>query len=353
MSKCESFTNIMLDGQEVGPHAPFFTIAEMGLGHDGSLGSAHAFIDSAAKAGANAVKFQTHIAAAEGTVEEKFRVNVFPQDATRQDYWKRTAFTPEQWAGLRQHANEKKLTFLSSPFSLEAVELLLNVGIPGWKVGSGETNNTPLLNALVESGLPILLSTGMSFMSEVDDSVDFLKTRNAPFMLFQCTNKYPCPPESLGLNIIKDYIARYQVPVGFSDHSGRPATGLAARMSGACALEVHVTWHRECFGPDVPASITFEELRQLTDDIRFVDRALGSPVDKDHEAMTLKPARDLFTKSVVAACDIPAGTILTKSHLAFKKPGTGIPASRYNEIIGRETLSAVSYNEMFQDDLLK
>jgi Sialic acid synthase len=343
---------IFMSERAIGPGIPCFIIAEMGLGHDGSLGSAHAFIDSATKSGADAVKFQAHIAEAEGTPEEQFRVKVFPQDTTRQDYWRRTAFTLEQWVGLERHATDKGLTFLCSPFSLEAVDMLSRVGVPAWKVGSGETNNLPFLESLARTGLPVLLSTGMSFMHEVDASVALLWKCGAPFMLFQCTNKYPCPPESLGLNLITVYTERYGVPVGFSDHSGRVATGLAAAILGACALEVHVTWHRECFGPDVPASLTFEELGRLVQDLRFVENAMAHPVDKDCEAEALQPVRDMFTKSIVAACNLGPGTVLAEEHLAFKKPGKGIPAARYHELIGRTLGAPVACNEMITADHL-
>ena len=137
-------------------------VAEVAQAHDGSLGSAHAFIDAIANAGADAVKFQTHIAAAESTPAEPWRVKFSYQDATRYDYWKRMEFTEAQWLGLKNHAEERKLLFLSSPFSMEAVELLQRIGIRAWKIASGELTNVPMLGRIVESGLPIILSSGMS-----------------------------------------------------------------------------------------------------------------------------------------------------------------------------------------------
>ncbi len=328
----KSFT---INNRAVGEGAPCLVIAEMGLGHDGSLGAAHAFIDAAAETGADAVKFQTHIAEAEGTAEEAFRVNVFPQDATRQGYWKRTAFSEEQWKALKQRADEKGLLFLSSPFSAEAVALLQRVGVPAWKVASGETNNTPLLEALIATGLPILLSTGMSRPQEIDEAVRLVKDSGTPLLLFQCTNRYPCPPRHVGLNMLAEYRERYDIPVGFSDHSGRTAAAIAARTLGACAVEVHVTFSRRCFGPDVSASLTFEELAEAVAGIRFVDAALAAPVDKEAEAGDLADVRSLFTKSIVCAQDIRAGTRLTPDMLDFKKPGTGIPAAEYRRVVGK------------------
>src|SRR6266542_7105252 len=142
-------------------------VGEVALTHDGSLGLAHAFIDAIASAGADAVKFQTHIAAAESTPAEPFRVKFSRQDASRYDYWKRMEFTEEQWCGLAQHAHERGVLFISSPFSIEAVDLLQRIGMPLWKIPSGETSNTMLLDRILDTGAPVLLSTGMSPVGEI------------------------------------------------------------------------------------------------------------------------------------------------------------------------------------------
>lgn len=331
----------------VGEGQPCFVVAEVGLSHDGSLGTAHAFVDAVGEAGADAVKFQTHIAEAESTKEEEFRVNVFPQDRTRHDYWRRTQFTEDQWRNLKAHATEKNLIFLSSPFSLEAVSLLQRIGVQAWKVGSGEANNLPMLEEMAKSGLPILLSTGMSYLAEIDEAVCTIQSRNTPLLLYQCTNRYPCPPEHIGLNMIQVYRERYQVPVGFSDHSGEICTGIAAHCLGACSLEVHVTFHRKCFGPDVPASLTLEELQQLIASIRFLEMVYSSPTEKDVEAHDLEAVRSLFNKSVVARVGIPAGKKLTAADLAFKKPGIGIPAKHYAKVLGKVTVRNLGRDEFF------
>src|SRR5688572_21736504 len=181
----------------VGEEAPCLIVAEVGLAHDGSLGSAHAFIDAAADAGADAVKFQTHIAAEESTPLERFRVKVFPQDETRYAYWQRTSFSQEQWVQLKEHAEKLGLEFLSTPFSVAAVQLLRRIGVKGWKIGSGETNNLLLLEEVALGKEPVLISTGMSFVGEIDASVQLLKECGVPLLVMQCTNRYPCPPERL------------------------------------------------------------------------------------------------------------------------------------------------------------
>ncbi|GAB4265047.1 MAG: N-acetylneuraminate synthase [Deferrisomatales bacterium] len=310
-------------------------IAEVAQAHEGSLGMAHAFIDAIADAGADAVKFQTHIASAESTPAEPWRQKFSPQDETRYDYWRRMEFTAEQWQGLKDHAAERGLLFLSSPFSMEAFELLDRVGVSAWKVASGEINNTVLLDAILGTGLPVVLSTGMSPLAEVDEAVELVRRSGSPLAVCQCTSMYPCPPECVGLNVIETFRARYGCGVGLSDHSGTVFPGLAAAAQGIQVLEVHVTLSRQMFGPDVVASITTEELAHLVAGVRYIETMRAHPVDKAHPPEAVAPLRDIFMKSVVAAADLRRGTLLTPTHLALKKPGGGIPANRLASLVGR------------------
>ena len=307
----------------------------MALTHDGSLGLAHAFVDAIADAGADAVKFQTHIAAAESTPSEPFRVKFSRQDKTRYDYWKRMEFTEEGWRGLANHARERGVVFLSSPFSIQAVELLDRIGMPLWKIASGETSNMVLLDRILDTGKPVLLSTGMSPIEEIDAAVARVRARSVDVGVFQCTTAYPCPPEKIGLNLIPVYRERYGCWVGLSDHSATIYPGLAAAAIGIDMLEVHVTLSREMFGPDVIASVTTGELRELVEGIRFIERMKAHPLDKDASAQDTAPLRKLFTRSLVASANLPAGTVIAREHVAIKKPGTGLPPDRLEEIIGR------------------
>jgi N,N'-diacetyllegionaminate synthase len=325
-------------------------IGEVGLSHDGSLGLAHAFIDEVARAGADAVKFQTHIAEAESTPAEPFRVTFSRQDATRYDYWKRLAFTEAQWKGLADHAAEKRLMFLSSPFSVEAVQMLTRIGMAMWKVGSGEVNTLPMLDAMIATGRPVLLSSGMSDVAELDNAVDRVRRAGVPLAVLQCTTAYPCPPERIGLNMIPFFRDRYGCFVGLSDHSGTIYPAIAAATLGADVIEVHVTMSRAMFGPDVPASVTMEELRQIVDGIRFVERMRANPVDKNAIAREMAPLRAIFNKSLVARERLAAGTVLTEHHLAIKKPGTGLPAERLPEMIGRRLRRTLEIDEQLRAD---
>jgi N,N'-diacetyllegionaminate synthase len=321
-------------------------IGEVALTHDGSLGLAHAFIDASADAGADAVKFQTHIAAAESTPAEPFRVAFSRQDASRYEYWKRMEFTEEQWLGLAEHCRDRNVLFMSSPFSIEAVDMLERIGQPLWKIPSGETSNGQLLERVLRTGGPVLLSTGMSSMAEIDSAVARVKSRGVPAGVFQCTTAYPCPPERIGLNLIPSFRERYGCWVGLSDHSATIYAGLAAATIGLDMLEVHVTLSREMFGPDVVASVTTVELRQLVEGVRFIERMRASPVDKDVSAAETVPLRVLFTRSLVARNALPAGTVLAREHLAIKKPGTGLQPDRLDEVIGRRLRRSVDADEI-------
>jgi len=325
-------------------------IGEVALTHDGSLGLAHAFVDAIANAGADAVKFQTHIAAAESTPSEPFRVKFSRQDKTRYDYWKRMEFTEEGWRGLADHARERGILFLSSPFSIEAVELLDRLGLPLWKIASGETSNAMLLDRILDTGKPVLLSTGMSPVEEIDTAVARVRARNVDVGVFQCTTAYPCPPEKVGLNLIPFYRERYGCWIGLSDHSATIYPGLAAATLGIDMLEVHVALSREMFGPDVVASVTTSELRQLVEGIRFIERMKAHPLDKDASAKETAPLRKLFTRSLVASTDLPAGTVLAREHVAIKKPGTGLAPDRLEDIIGRRLARPVVADQVLAAD---
>ncbi len=326
---------IEIAGRCIGAGHPALIIGEVAQAHDGSLGLAHAYIDAVADAGADAVKFQTHLAEHESTLDEPFRTRFSPQDVTRFAYWKRMQFTPEQWAGLADHARRRGLLFLSTPFCPQAVRLLKEIGMPAWKLGSGEFRSVELLDAIGEAEGPVLLSTGMSAWAEIDAMVAELSRRGRPFALLQCVSRYPTPLEEVGLNLLDEMRRRYGAPVGLSDHSGTPFPGLAALARGAALLEVHVILDRRCFSPDAPASVTADELRLLARARDAFHRMDTHPADKDATATELTEMRRLFTKSVAPARDLPAGTVLAPEHLAAKKPGTGIPYTEVARVIGR------------------
>ncbi|MDZ7696613.1 MAG: N-acetylneuraminate synthase family protein [Deltaproteobacteria bacterium] len=337
-----------IQNHTIGIGQPSFIIAEVAQAHDGSLGQAHAYIEAAAQAGVDAVKFQTHIAEAESTLDEPFRVRFSLQDATRYDYWSRMEFTFEQWQGLAEHAREKKLVFLSSPFSVQAVEMLEKLSVSAWKIGSGETFSDDILRTVLKTGKPVLVSTGMSTFQEIDNLTRRLNTKKIPFALFQCTSKYPVDFSEVGLNIIQEMKERYCCPVGLSDHSGSIFSVLAAIAQGADIIEAHIVFDKKMFGPDTPASLTVEDFKMLTRAREAFHQMNANPVDKDKMSESMRQMRSMFGKSLATVKDLPAGSILTNEMLTAKKPGTGIPFGQKSKLIGNILKNDVSSNRLIR-----
>ncbi|MFT5244451.1 MAG: N,N'-diacetyllegionaminate synthase [Psychroserpens sp.] len=311
-----------------------FTIAEVGQAHDGSLGILHSYIDSVSKTGVDAIKFQTHIAEAESSVFEPFRVNFSYEDKNRFDYWKRMEFTLDQWIGIKAHCDDVGLEFMSSPFSIAAVDLLEKVGVKRYKIGSGEVNNLLLLERVVQTKKPIIISSGMSSFQELDNTVGWLKKQGAHFSIMQATTAYPTSPEQYGLNVISELQKRYQVPIGYSDHSSDIGTCIAATALGAEILEFHVVFDKNLFGPDSKSSLTIPEIKSLVTSVKKVRKALNHPVDKSDNTAFFD-LKKMFEKSLAVNKDLEEGHMIKFEDLETKKPkGYGVDASKFMQVIG-------------------
>lgn len=330
-----------------------YIIAEVSQNHDGSLGQAHAFIDACAETGVDAIKFQTHIAEAESTPEEPFRVKFSYEDMTRYDYWKRMEFTEEQWGGLKEHAEAQGLEFLSSAFSAEAFQLLDKIGMPAWKLGSGEVFNSYLLELMAKTGKPILLSTGMSTFEDVDRQIGKISKYHGNYAVFQCTTAYPNPFEKVGLNVVEELQKRYRCPAGLSDHSGTVFPALAAAARGAELIEVHVTMSRYMFGPDVSSSLTMEQLKELVTGIRAVTCMLDNPVNKYELGGEYVKLKAMFAKGLYAKKDIQKGAVIEMDDLSMKKPLCGISAEQYDDVIGRTAMRFLEKGQPIYWDNIK
>lgn len=310
-------------------------IAEVGQAHDGSLGTVHAYIDALALTGVEIVKFQTHIANAESSVFEPFRIKFSKQDTTRFDYWKRMEFSIKQWEDIKAHCDDVGLEFMSSPFSNAAVDILEHLDVKRYKIGSGEVNNWLILEKIARTGKPVILSSGMSSLNELDKTVEFLKSFGNDLSVLQCTTAYPTKPEQWGLNVIQVLQQRYQLPVGFSDHSGNINACLAAAAIGATLFEFHVVFDKRQFGPDTPASITIDQAKQLVHGIRDIQTSLAHKIDKTDNSAFAK-LKNIFEKSLAVNKHLPEGHQLTFEDLEAKKPaGKGIPATQFRTILGK------------------
>ena len=327
-----------------------YIIAEIGQAHEGSLGILHSYIDALASTGIDAIKFQTHIAEAESSIYEPFRVKFSYEDETRFDYWKRMEFTLEQWKGIKAHCDEVGVDFVSSPFSNAAVDLLEEVDVAYYKIGSGEVTNLLLLEKVAQTGKPVILSSGMSSFDELDESVNFLLEKRAEVSILQCTTAYPTKPEELGLNVMEELKQRYGLPTGFSDHSGDIFACLAAVAKGAEILEFHAVFDKRMFGPDSKASLTIDEIAQLVKGARQIGTSLEHKIDKQDNSRFLE-LKGIFEKSLAINKDLPAGYIVTFDDLEAKKPkGYGIDASRYRDVIGKKLTRNMQAWEFLKED---
>jgi N,N'-diacetyllegionaminate synthase len=334
---------------QIGPRAlgadrPALIIAEIGNNHDGSVRQAERLIEAAAAAGADAVKLQTHIAEA-----EMLRSTPTPPhfDEPRFEFTQRMELSLDDHLRLKRHAEERGLVFFSSPFSVEAVALLEEVGVPVYKVASGEVTNPPLLEAVAATGKPVLLSTGMSGFDEVEHAVEVLRGGGCDVLVMQCTSTYPCPPEQVDLRAMVTMGERLDCLVGLSDHTPDVWTSVAAAALGAAAIEKHFTLSKRLYGPDHHASLEPEELASLVEGVRQVEAALGSGAKErrsEHDAV-----RATFEKSVVTRVAIPEGATIATAMLTTKRPGTGIPAAALGSVVGRRAARPIGENALVEE----
>lgn len=311
-------------------------IAEIGQAHDGSLGLAHSYIDALANAGVQTVKWQIHIAEAESSAKEPFRVNFSYEDPTRYDYWQRMEFTAEQWAGIKQHCEEKGVEFMASPFSMAAVDVLEQLKVKRYKIGSGEVANFLMLEKIAKTGKPVLLSSGMSNYKELDAAVEFIQSFGNEVIVFQCTTQYPTEAKNTGINVIPEMKQRYGLQVGLSDHSGTIYPSLAAVALGAELLEFHAVFDKKMFGPDATSSLTISQVAELAEGVNHIRTSLQNPVNKNDNEKYAQ-LKTMFGKSLAVNKSLPQGHTLTFDDLESKKPAEkGISTTQYKRVIGKK-----------------
>jgi len=326
-----------------------FLIAEVAQAHDGSLGILHSYIDALKETGVDAVKFQVHIAEAESSIHEPFRINFSYEDKTRYDYWRRMEFTKEQWVEIKQHCDEAGVEFMASPFSQAAIDLLEEVGVKRYKIGSGEVSNYLMLEKICQTGKPIILSSGMSSYDELDAAVRFIEERGNEISILQCTTSYPTPHERLGLNVLVELKERYaNHSIGLSEHTGEIYAGIAAVALGAELLEFHAVFDKRMFGPDAKSSLTIDQIDQLAKGIRSIEKSINNPIDKN-DLGPYSELKNIFEKSLAVNKDLPQGHIIGFEDLEAKKPSNmGLSARHYASIIGKKLNKSVSKWDFIQ-----
>lgn len=340
--------NFKIGNKNIGENNNCLIIAEIGQAHEGSLGLAHSYIDAVKDCGVDAVKFQTHIADQESSEDDKFRTDGFHQDKTRFDYWKRMEFTHDQWSELKKHADDAGLIFLSTPFSIKALDILQKIGVEAWKIGSGDTNNIQLIDYAIDTKKPLLISTGMSDFEELDSITKRIKSKGNDFALFQCTTSYPCKAEEVGYNIIEELKLRFNCPVGLSDHTGEIYPSLSAVTLGAKIIETHAVFSKQSFGPDVTSSLDLDQLKDMVRGIRFIEKGLNNKIDKNFAANKRSATKILFSRSAYYSEDQEKGTEFKENSFIMKKPGGGLSYDEVKKFIGKKIKNSKKKSDIVQ-----
>jgi N-acetylneuraminate synthase len=318
-------------------------IAEVGVNHDGDLGTALELVDAACDAGAGAVKFQTFDTSQ--LVTSVADLAAYQRERGGEIENQHELLAPlelgaDEFETISRRCAERGVMFLSTPFDLQSAALLERLGVPAFKVGSGELTNLPFLSGLAAYGLPLLLSTGMATLKEVGEAVAVISAQGAPLVLLHCVSSYPAPPEDANLRALDALRDAFGVPVGYSDHCMGFDVSLAAVARDACVLERHLTLDRRRTGPDHAMSLEPDELAELVRRVRALEVSLGTGEKRPQpsELDTLVAAR----RSIVAARALEAGETLTLDVLAIKRPGGGLSPGRLDEVVGRRLVRAVA-----------
>lgn len=344
--------SVAIDGWTIGPSHPCFVIAEAGVNHNGDVALAHALIDAAAAANADAVKFQTFdpaLLVADFAPKAAYQIAKAEPSETQREMLDALALPHAVFRELAAHAQERGILFLSTPFDQRSAEFLSELGCAAMKIASGEITNHRLLAAMARMRVPLLMSTGMATMAETAAAVEVIRSNGAPALaLFHCVTNYPADPADCNLLAMDAMRMTFDVPVGWSDHTMGTAVTVAAAALGADMVEKHITLDRSMSGPDHAASLEPDEFASMVAGIRFASNARGSGVKRPAgaELGNLAVAR----RSLHAARDIPAGTSLTADDMVALRPAGGISPSAERSITGLATTRALRRGQMLRDD---
>jgi N-acetylneuraminate synthase len=326
----------------VGPGQPCFLIAEAGVNHNGSLEMALRLVNEAAEAGADAVKFQTFRAEALVTSDAPqaaYQKAATGEEESQYQMLKALELTPNMHEALMKRCRERGVLFLSTPFDEGSADYLVSLEMPAIKVPSGEITNLPFLQHLARTGKPLIVSTGMATLGEVEGALHTIEGVNpgAEVALLQCVSSYPAPDSAINLRAMGTMAAAFGRPTGYSDHTTGIHIALGAMALGACIVEKHFTLDRSLPGPDQAASLEPDELQAMIEGIRGIEAALGDGIKRPSPAELDTAA--VARKSLVAARDLAAGHVMTLEDIAIRRPGTGLLPARREEVVGRRLKS--------------
>ena len=348
-------SNIKIGNRIIGDNHKPFIIAEIGQAHEGKISKVLKYIDLISKTGVDAIKFQTHIAEEESTLDEPFRknYNFKLKFKNRYEYWKSVEFNINEWHKIKKYAEKKKLIFLTSVFSIKAIDMMKKIGAKALKIGSGEFNSIDLINQIIETKLPILLSTGMAKLSEIDKLNKFLKKKKASYGFFQCTSNYPVKLEKVGVNLINELKRRYHCPIGLSDHSGTIYPSIFSLSLNTNLLELHVKFNKKEKNPDSTSSIDVKDLKKICEINNSIYLMRKNPVNKFVLSKDIKKMKVIFGKSISLKKDIQKGELIEKENILMKKPAIGLSYRDINKIIGKKAKRYVSSKRILKRSDIK
>ena len=326
-----------------------YIIAEAGVNHNGDINLAYQLVDAAKAAGVDCIKFQTFKSEnlVSHTAQKAEYQKAATGDSSQQDMLKQLELSFGEFVSLKEYCDRKGICFLSTPFDFESIEFLNSIEMPFWKIPSGEVTNYPYLVALAKTGKPVVMSTGMCEMQEIEDAIAVLRENGASdIKLLHCNTEYPTPYEDVNLKAMKTLRDAFGVEVGYSDHTKGIEVPIAAVAMGASVIEKHFTLDRNMEGPDHKASLEPQELKEMVDSIRHIEAALGSG-DK-RPSPSEKKNMAVARKSIVAAARIKAGDILTEENITVKRPGNGICPMRWKEVLGTRAVRDFEEDELIE-----
>lgn len=326
--------DIKIGSKIIGEGGAVFIIAEAGINHNGKLQQAKKLIKKAAKVGADAVKFQTFKAE-----------SLCSRGSEYFELFKSLELSKAEWAEIAKLAQSLGIIFLSTPVSEESADLLDNLGVPAFKVASGDLTHLPFLKYIAKKNKPIILSTGMSTLAEIDEALNAIySVGNKAVVLLHCVSNYPTNVEDVNLNAIKTLEQAFKLPVGFSDHTIGTIVPVAAVSLGAKVIEKHFTLDKNLPGPDHKLSLNPDEFKEMAGNIRIIEQALGDGVKAPCESET--KVRETLRRSIVANANIPRGTIITKDMLKVARPGSGIEPKFIDIVVGRTAKQDIQADEI-------
>lgn len=346
---------VEIAGRKIGPAQPCFIIAEAGVNHNGDMEAACRLIDVAQEAGADAVKFQTFQAdrlATPSAPKARYQLQTTDEKESQREMLRRLELSETDHQELMAYCCRREILFLSTPFDERSADLLARLGVPAFKIPSGELTNLPFLKHVARLEKPMIVSTGMATLAEVEAAVKAIREiRSIELVLLHCVSSYPADPSQANLRAIQTMRSAFQLPVGFSDHTLGLTAALAAVALGACVIEKHFTLDRNLPGPDHRASLEPQELKNLVREIRMVEAALGDGRKEPTraEAETAAVAR----KSLVAARNIPAGSWLTEELVVALRPGTGLPPSMLSQVLGKRAARDIIEGTLLNLEMLQ